>query len=111
MIVTFVRKQRVSDGQGGSTVDFVPLDGLERIPAEYKPERGQERIEAGRVQAEVAGTLRVRSCAAVRDVTASDFVILHEIDGDVTHAIRADINPDQRNRFVEFTIERGVALK
>lgn len=111
-IVTFKRSQGVTDHLGGGgTRNFQPIADLVRIHAEFKPERGQERIEAGRLESSVAGTLRVRSSAALRGVHAGDIVTLHQVDGDADHVIHAAINPDQRNRFIEFTIERGVALK
>ena len=111
-IVTFKEPGGAGDGMGGGySRDYVPIVGLERIKGEFKPERGRERLESGRLESTVAGTLRVRSSAAARSVRAGNIVTMHEIEGDEDYNIHAVINPDQRNRYLEFTIERGGALK
>lgn len=99
----FERVNRVSDDGGGSSIDWRPIDGLAAIRGGFFPERSRERLEAGRLQSAVAGTLKVRSSDATRQVTAADRVIINDVPYDI-HAIT---NPDRRGKYLEMTVERG----
>lgn len=77
---------------------------LVTVWAQFTPERSWERIEGGRLEAAVAGTLRLRSTPQTRDVTEADRVVVDE----VLYNIRGITNPDRRNRWLEITVERGV---
>jgi SPP1 family predicted phage head-tail adaptor len=101
--VTFQREVRIPDGGGGADrvwSDYFSCDGA------YSPERGREKIEAGRLESSSAGILVVRSSSETRIVDEAYRVI---IDG-IAHQIRAIGNPDQHDRFLEFVVERGVAI-
>lgn len=100
--VTFQREKRTDDGSGGSNRSFV--DDF-TVWGGFSPERGSERLEAGRLEAAQGGILRVRSSSTTRSVDESWRVLID----DVPHQIRGRGNPDQRNRMIEFTVERGVA--
>lgn len=98
-------------GVGGSrTRHWSDLPGLVRVPVEYKPERGRDRVQAGRLEASSLGLFVVQGCAAVRDLTTSDIIVIHEQSGDVPHRIVSIENPDQRGRDYEIVAEKGVQL-
>lgn len=101
--IAFQRLQAEADG-GGGTLDPEWVD-LINCRGAFFPERSRERLEAGRLESAVAGTLKVRSSATTRGVTAADRAL---INGTV-YAIRAITNPDRRNRYLEMTVERGTA--
>lgn len=98
--VAFERIVTVPDGAGGQSAGW---GVVYRCRGQYRPERGRERIEAGRMEAAMAGVLRVRSCSQARDLTESDRVL---IDG-IVFQIRAISNPDGRNKHLELSVERG----
>ncbi len=100
--VTFQREVRVDDGSGGSSREFV--DDF-TVWGGVAPERGSERLEAGRLEASQSGILRVRSSSTTRSVDESWRVLIDN----VPHQIRGAANPDQRNRMIELIVERGVA--
>lgn len=103
--VTFQREQTADDGGGGQEVTWASITGLVRVSASFTPERGRERLEAGRLEAAVAGRLWMRSFAAARGVTEKDRVMID----DVPYVIRSITNPDGRNIELEMTVERGAA--
>ena len=100
--VTFQQKTKVPDGGGG----FAPgwSDVVSPI-VRFQPERGRERVESGRVSAELTGILTVRSSKKTRTITEAHRVLIHK----VPYQIRSISNPDQRNRDLEMTVERGAA--
>lgn len=98
--VVFERSVTAPDGAGGQSVGWSELYACR---GHYRPERGRERIEAGRMEASLAGVLRVRSCIAARDVGEADRVLID----DVVFQIRSTSNPDQHNRYLEMSVERG----
>lgn len=100
--VTFQTKMRAPDGGGGFAETW---GGDIEVWGQFVPERGQERLEAGRLEASLAGVLRVRYSSDIAVVTEAWSVL---IDG-VRHQIRSIANPDQKTRIVEMTVERGVA--
>lgn len=100
--VVFEVQQRAGDGGGGGIVtwtEFVTVWGG------YSPQRGRERLEAGRLEGASSGVLRVRSSPDTRQVTTAYRV---KID-DIPFNIRSIANPDQRNREIEMLVEMGVA--
>lgn len=101
--VTFQRESRTADGAGGYALAWTTLCS---VWGQNAPERGRERVAAGRVEADLTGILTVRSSTKTRAVTTSDKVL---IDG-VAHNIRSISNPDQGNRFLEMVVERGVSV-
>lgn len=100
--VTFERRRAIDDGGGGGGIVW---EAFLTVWGGLRPERGRERLEAGRLEAVVAGVLQVRSSSDARGVTEADRVVIDN----VPHQIRAIVNPDQRNRMLEMTVERGVA--
>lgn len=91
------------DGSGGSTT---ALDaGIERW-ADWMPERGRERLEAGRIAAPLAGVLRLRYSSQVASMPEQRTVVT--IDSK-PYNVRS-IEPNQRKQYIEMTLERGVAI-
>lgn len=98
--ITFERFTQISDGAGGFIEDWTTLFSCRGA---FMPERSRERLEAGRLESAVAGTLKVRSSAALRDVTAGDRAM---VNGE-PYAIKAVTNPDRRGKYLDMTVERG----
>ena len=90
------------DGQGGSETEWVPLV---TVWARLRLDRGNEQVDAGRLEASESGVLTVRSSGTSREVTPEDRVIVK----DAAYEIRSIINPDRRNIWLEMVVERGVA--
>lgn len=101
--VTFQKEIRTPDGGGGSTKSWG--DDL-TVWGQFNPERGRERLAAGRLESALGGVLKIRSSIAARALTTSHRVT---IDGD-RFQIRSIANPDRRNRFLEMVVEKNVAL-
>jgi head-tail adaptor len=105
------RRDTGTVGVGGSrTRHWSDLPGLVKVPVEYKPERGRDRVQAGRLEASAVGVFMVQGCAAIRDLTTADIIVIHEQSGDVPHRIVSIENPDQRGRDYEILAEKGVQL-
>ena len=100
--VTFQGETRTDDSGGGYSLGWT--DTL-KIWAEFRPERGRERVEAGRLAAPLGGWVRVESTGATRAITESHRII---IDGE-SFQIRSIANEDQRNRELTMTVEKQVA--
>ncbi len=101
--VTFQQEVETPDGGGGYELTWADRFS---VWGGFRPERGQERLEAGRLESAVAGVLTVRSSSQTRQVTAEWRVMIR---GE-PYQIRAVTNPDQRSKYLELTVERGVAV-
>lgn len=99
-LVVFERSVTAPDGAGGQSVGWGVIYSCR---GKFTPERGRERLAAGRVEASLAGVLRVRSCVSARDVSEADRVLID----DVVFQILSISNPDQRNKYLEMSVERG----
>lgn len=101
--VRFETETLTADGAGGNSRSW-PTVAV--VWGDYSPERGREKMEAGRIEASNLGILNVRySTILAALVLPSSHVI---IDG-VPHNIRSIINPDQRRQRLEMIVERGTA--
>lgn len=109
-LVTFQRDTGTVGVGGSKTRHWTNLPGLARVPVEYKPQRGRERVQAGRLEAATVAFITIQDCAAIRGLTPADIVIVHEQTGDVAHRIYSIENPDQIGRDVEIVVEKGVQL-
>jgi SPP1 family predicted phage head-tail adaptor len=101
--VAFQQELRADDGGGGSEVTWPTAF---TVWGGFRPERGQERLEAGRLQSAVAGVLTVRATSQTDQIKAEDWRCT--IDGD-PYNIRSIVDRDMRGKFYEMTVERGVA--
>lgn len=75
--------------------------------AEFRPERGQEKIAAGRLQSSTAGTLRVRKSSRTTGITTADSVVIDNMRWEI-HDI---YDPDRRGQYLEMMIERGASIE
>ena len=98
----FETEGETPDGGGGYTSGW---SAITTVWGSFKAERGTEKVQAGRLADPVAGVVKVRSSTTTRTIDAEDRVTF---GGDV-YQIRSIINPDQRNRWLEMVVERGVA--
>ena len=96
----FASQGETPDGYGGFTLGWNALDP---VWGHLRPERGTERLEGGRLEANLGAVLRVRSSATTRAITESYKVTISGVD----YQIRSIANPDQRNKYIEMTLERG----
>lgn len=100
--VTFQKEIRAADGGGG----FERSWGADLVVwGQFTPERGQERLDAGRLEASLGGILRVRGSTQTLAITTAHSVL---IDGE-RFQVRSIANPDQRDAVLEMTVEKGVA--
>lgn len=99
---TFQSPVETDDGGGGSAI--VWTDGV-TVWGGLAPERGRERVDAGRLTGNTGGVLTVRSSIATAAITPASRVI---IDGE-TWNVRSNESPDQRGKFREMVVEKGVA--
>lgn len=80
---------------------------LMTVWADLRETPGKERLAAGRLEAPVSGTLRIRASTGARAITAADRV---QIRG-ATWAIRSAPIEVDRGRLLEMIIERGAGSK
>lgn len=100
--VTFQRQSTTDDGYGnvaGAWADLFTKRG--RLISL----RGNEKVEAGRLEASYSHVLKVRSDSETQTLTAGDRAV---IDG-VAYQIRSIDNADRRDRYLTMDVERGVA--
>lgn len=101
--ITFQRHEDVADGMGGRDAGWRDLF---TVWGELRPERGRERVEAGRVSERTAGVLVVRSSVQTRGLTAADR--FQDAAGAI-YQIRSVTDPARRRRELEITFDDGAA--
>lgn len=102
-LVEFQRLDSTSDEYGNTTSGT--FSTLLTTKGQFSPMRADERLEGGRMASREFGTLKIRSSAAARGIRTDDRVLI----GGTTYQIKGISNPDQRDRFLEITLEAGVA--
>lgn len=98
--VTFRRESNTADGAGGNARTWTDVA---TVWGQLSPERGREKLQAGRLEEQQGAVLKVRSSSTMRSITTEHQCV---IDSE-QYQIRSSSNPDQRNRFIEFVVERG----
>lgn len=98
--VTIQREARTADGAGGYTLDW---SDVATVWARIEPRKGAERLRAMQVQDTVNHRVTIRYRAGV---TAA----MRLVFGTRVFDIRAVINPDERDRWLELMCEEGVAI-
>ena len=101
--VTFQVQVEVPDGGGGVALTW---QTVAEVWGRYMPERGRERVAAGRLEASVEGVLHVRGSPDTAAITPGHRAVI----GGVSCNIRSVTNPDRRGHIIEMTIEEGVAV-
>ena len=100
--VTFQEAIETKDGAGGQSIAW---GGDKYVWGKFSPERGSERFTVDRLQASVGGVLKVRASSYLSTVSEAWRVM---IKGE-PYSISSITNPDQRDRFLEIVVDRGVA--
>lgn len=102
--VAFLEPDNIDDGYGGVTTGYV-----ERFQdaARLQPRMGSETVIASRLQGIQPYTMTVRSSAATRAVTPAWRV--RNVRSGRTYNIKAVVNLDERNAWLEFLIVEGEA--
>jgi SPP1 family predicted phage head-tail adaptor len=99
--ITFQKRQRVSDGMGGSTDTWVNITTLSSVWAHVRPKSGKENKDFQRVNAEASYIFVVRNRS---DILASYRIVW---DGEPFN-ISAVLKPKSRSLYMEIDGERGV---
>lgn len=89
---------------------WAPVQALSGVPANLRETPGKEALAAGRLEAPVTATLRIRvsSCPPAAAITAADRV---RVRGHIWKIIGGPIDPKGLGRDMEFTLERGGAVQ
>lgn len=97
--VTVQRQVSVSDGMGGQAIQWIDLYTTR---ADVRPLSGREAVQAMQLQASITHRVYMRYMA---DITAADRLVIR---GNPLQ-IRAIINVELRNRWLELSCDAGVA--
>jgi SPP1 family predicted phage head-tail adaptor len=97
--VTIERKQSASDGMGGQVVQWV---ALATVRGKVAPLSGREALQAMQLQASITHRIYVRYRS---DLSAADRLILRG----KPLQIRAVLNMEMRNQWLELSCDEGVA--
>jgi head-tail adaptor len=105
--IRFERIIRGDDGFGN-----VETSGWSEIASRWvrvKPEKGRERVEAGRLESTMRGVMMVRSCQVTQSITAADraVFIAGPYSGKVVN-IRSLMSAPN-STYIELVFEEGVA--
>ncbi|MDX0065903.1 head-tail adaptor protein [Sinorhizobium meliloti] len=85
-----------------------PYETVFTAAAELIPLRGGEPVQAARLVGVQPYTVRIRSCAAAREVTPS-WRIVNARNASRVMNIRTVTNPDQKNAWLDLLVDDGVA--
>ena len=105
--VTFERMVAGTDSLGNTTTGSWAQLG-DPVKGRLRQETGRERREGGRLQAELAATLRLRASSAARGVTEADRVVIGGVAWSIS-AIREVPGQRARERWLDFELIRGRA--
>ncbi|RVL78601.1 head-tail adaptor protein [Sinorhizobium meliloti] len=101
----FQKRQIVDDSYGNSFGDW---ETVFTVAAELIPLRGGEPVQAARLVGVQPYTVRIRSCAAAREVNPS-WRIVDARNASRVMNIRTVTNPDQKNAWLDLLVDDGVA--
>lgn len=104
--VVFQRK--VSSGKDALGNDVYDWQPLLAVWGNLREAPGREVIAAGRLEAPVPGTLRLRANVAVAGITSEDRAVVRGFVWDINSP---PVDTDGRGREYEFTILRGGAVQ
>ncbi|GMG82587.1 hypothetical protein LNKW23_18000 [Paralimibaculum aggregatum] len=100
-------QRRSDDGRDAHGQALGVWGDLVTVWAHFRETLGKEGIEAGRLEGNATGTLRIRYSAAATGITSADRVVIR---GAVWNIRGQPIQIDNRNRVIEMKLERGVAV-
>lgn len=97
--LTIQRKVAVSDGMGGQAIQWIDLA---TVRGDVRPLSGRESVQAMQLQASLTHRIYIRYRA---DLTPADRLVMRG-----QHLqIRAIVNVEMRNRWLELACDSGVA--
>lgn len=97
--LTIQRKVAVSDGMGGQAIQWIDLA---TVRGDVRPLSGRESVQAMQLQASLTHRIYIRYRA---DLTPADRLVMR---GQPLQ-IRAIVNVEMRNRWLELACDQGVA--
>jgi head-tail adaptor len=104
--ITVERRGTANDGYGNTLTDtWSPVISAE--PAEIRPARGGEAVEAGKIEARGLFDVRVRQSSRTLQIRASDRI--KDARGSEIWNVRYIENRDMRGKFLTLVCESGVA--
>ena len=101
--VAFREEVDTPDGGGGNARSWVTRF---TVRGRLKPVTAREQVRVGKLEASAASVLTVRKSSDTATVDESWSVLI----GAIEYNVRSIINPDERGRFLEMIVERGVAV-
>lgn len=104
--IHFQKRSIVDDSYGNEVAG--PFETVFTTSAELIPLRGGEPVQAARLVGVQPYTVRIRSCAAAREVTPS-WRIVDARNASRVMNIRTVTNPDQKNAWLDLLVDDGVA--
>lgn len=102
----FQKREAIDDGAGNEVSG--PYETVFTSAAELIPLRGGEPVQAARLVGVQPYTVRIRSCAAAREVTTA-WRIVDARNASRVMNIRTVTNPDQKNAWLDLLVDDGVA--
>lgn len=100
--VTIQQESRAADGGGGAALTWAAITGGTDIAARVEPLSGRESLHAMAMEAQVSHRVTIRYLAGI----VAGMRVLY---GSRALNIRAAINIDERDRFIELACDEGVA--
>jgi SPP1 family predicted phage head-tail adaptor len=101
--VTLQVEQEAPDGGGGYVLAW---HDVATVWGHLTEERGRERLESGRIEGALGAVLKVRHSADTERVNPGWRAVIDGVEYNITSVSQ----PDRRNRVVEMTVVRGVAI-
>lgn len=95
------------DGYGNAVADTWSTV-IANEPAEIRPLRGGEGVEAAKLQGKALVEIRVRHSARTAQITTAHRIANARVAGEF-YNVRYIENPDMRGRYLKIVAERGVA--
>ncbi|MDX0512565.1 head-tail adaptor protein [Sinorhizobium medicae] len=102
----FQKREAIDDGAGNEVSG--PYETVFTSAAELIPLRGGEPVQAARLVGVQPYTVRIRSCAAAREVTTA-WRIVDARNASRVMNIRTVTNPDQKNAWLDLLVDDGAA--
>lgn len=109
-LITVQRAGDTKDQYGNAqTGAWAAVTGLEDVPAQVRPARGQERVGAEGITATAMFEIRLRWTAAAAGIRINDRIIDARDASRVFNVKAPPLNYDQRTRFITIMAEAGGA--
>lgn len=100
-VISIQEKTQTSDGMGGFTTTWADVSGLSSLRASIWPLRATERLDNAKLELSITHRIRIRYRAGITPDMRVKF-------GSRYFNIRSIINPDERNKMLEFLAEEVI---